>query len=298
MRFYFQNLEHPRKVAKRFHKMHSNTHWDGTKTYLADSQHIVATMYGYSDWRELVKVTKSAKYKPSRFDENIGEEEQRLRIDYQTSILRRYFALPSVSLRIKALSIRVTARSPRSEDLTECYIRENMVCFEDEYNEWRFIPSQRSLSRRDELYEALEVWDSQDINLGDYEAMLSEVSLQHPEDIVPYHYIISAAHEVNAWEYAECHFAKLENVIETSLPDTYPRKRKTFPFIWSGPNRDFLRAIFDLATGYYAVGEFKKAKKWFLFFSRCVDPRVKDSFETNVFLKDLRRKPPLGDVHL
>ena len=60
-------------------------------------------------------------------------------------------------------------------------------------------------------------------------------------------------------------------------------------------NRDFLRAVYYLAVGFYALKDYKKAKAWFLFLTRCANRAI--GLE-KAFLGDLREEMPSGEVHL
>lgn len=72
-------------------------------------------------------------------------------------------------------------------------------------------------------------------------------------------------------------------------------KGRVDPIIWGTiDNRDYLRALYYLAIGFYAAKNYKKAKQWFLFLIRCSPMEI--GIE-KIFLQDLRQPEPEGNIH-
>lgn len=300
MRIYFSTISLPKKAAKRIQK-HFTPEIPGLcqPMPLHEAQHLAAVMLGYQDWHDLEQETKSARHSPSLVDEKASPEEQAARIAFQADVLGQILPFTEPLLHEVALKLRVSAGAPFSTEFEVDAYRQNALFYWEPYGEdpeWRFRPSARSNEKRDELYYLLEQWGSGQITLGDLKEAVDRIIEEQPENIVPYLYIISAAGEVNYWEVAEPYLPKLESVIENSIPSDYPMKRKVPPLIWGTiDNRDYLRSLYFLAEGYYAAGNFKKAKQWFLFLTRCSEREIGNE---KFYLHDLRQPKPKGDLHL
>ncbi|RYY74493.1 MAG: hypothetical protein EOO52_13085 [Gammaproteobacteria bacterium] len=300
MRIYFSSLILPKKAAKRIQKHFTPDYQIFEPMALSHAQFIVAYMLGYEDWHELDQITKSGKYSASLLDEYASADEQQKRIDYQVARLGRLQPQTEPLIKQMVLQFRVSAGNPLSENFAEDGYRTNSLFYWEPWGEepeWRFIPSRRSEEVRDLLYELLNLWGGGEITLGDYEAKLEPLIESQPENIIPYLYLITAyGEDAGYWEDIAPFLEKLEAIILNSIPPSYPKRGKVPPLIWGTiDNRDYLRSIYCLGVGFYAINNFKKAKKWLLFLRRCCAVRLGNEKE---FLIDLRQPNPEGDLHL
>lgn len=299
MRIYFNSLVLPKKAAKRIKKHFTPQANFGNPMPLNEAHKITAWMLGYDTWHELEQITKSANQSPSSLDEQATPEEQKRRISFQADVLGQVCPVTKPILRQFALQLRVSAGSPYSTEFSEDAFRSNAAFYWEPYGEepeWRFRPSLRSKEAREFLYELIESWGRGQISMGGYLKQLEPIIERQPENIVPYLYLISACGEIGQWAYTEDYLPRLEAAIENALPEDYPRKKKVPSFIWGTmDNRDFLRSLYYLGVGYYAAKNFKKAKQWFLFLTRCSSITMGHE---KYFLKDLRLPVPKGDLHL
>lgn len=289
----------PKKAAKRIKKHFSPLSRPDDPMPLNEAQEITAWMLGYDTWHELEQVTKSAKKPASLLDEYTTKEEQQRRIDYQSDVLNRILPLTEPLIRELALTFRVSSSNPLSMKFSDDYYRRNAIFYWESLRgkpEWVFRPSLRSNEQSDHLYDLMDSWGQGRIAIGEYLEQLKFIMDEQPENLIPYIYAIDALGEVGEWPHTENYLPLLESAIEDSIPENYPRKKKVPSFIWGTmENRDFLRGIYHLALGYYAVGNFEKSKLWFLFLTRCSPHQIGAE---RYFLKDLRRSDPNGDFHL
>lgn len=299
MRIYFKSLKLPKKAAKRIQAHFTPSPRLGEKPKLSDAQELTACMLGYSNWHELEQVTKSAKHPPSPVDEEASPEEQARRIDYQANILSYVSPVTEPILREIAFKVRVSAGNPLSTKFSDDAYRVNAVFYWEPYGEdpeWRFRPSIRSANESDDMYALIDRWSRGQINFGEYKDQLDETIERLPEFLTPYLYLLEACSEIKVLEIITDYLPRLEKIILTSLPSNYPMKRKVPAFNWGTiDNRDYLRSIYYLAQGYYAEGDYKKAKQWFLFLQRCSSRTLGHE---KYFLKDIRSSNPDGDLHL
>ncbi|WP_339674100.1 hypothetical protein [Dasania marina] len=300
MQIYFSSIALPKKAAKRIQK-HFSPEPETIFPHmpLHEAQRIAALMLGYKDWHELEQSTNSAKNTPSPLDEQASEEEQSQRLRYQANVLGTLLPLTEPILYELALKFRVSAGAPFSSQFAYDSHRQNKLFYWEPYGEppeWRFRPSARSEETREELYSLIDKWGSGQLNFGEYLFRLDEIIEAQPENITPYLYIIEAIADIGEWEIAKTLLPELEAEIIKSIPANYPMKRKVPALNWGTiDNRDYLRSLYHLAQGYYANGNYKKAKQWFLFLTRCSEFEI--GFE-KCFLVDLRRATPDGEVHL
>ena len=302
MRIYFTSMTLPKKAAKRIQKYFKPNPLIRQPLTLYEAQAITASMLGYENWHTLEKITKSAKHEPSPLDENSSVDTQEERIAFQTKVLvTLYPFLCELHLRKMALKFRVSAKTPRSIKLAliEDY-RKNSLFYCEPLGgepEWRFEPSGRSEEVRLELYDILNnFWRSEKKSLTDYLNQLSIISTEQPENIVPYLYSIEALTANNLWEKAKRQLELLEKAILESIPPNYPMKRKAASVNWYViENRDYLRSLYHLGLTFYALGNYKKSKQWFLFLTRCSSREIEYEI---FFLRDLRQPSPEGDLHL
>jgi CRISPR/Cas system CMR-associated protein Cmr5 small subunit len=298
MRIYFNSMTLPKKAAKRVQKHYSDPCSPFPSMLLSNAQNITSQMLGYENWHELEQVTKSGNNIASQLDEQCSPKVQAERINYQTKVLSWYFPVTEPILKELALRFRVSSSNAWASNFAEDGYRQNSVFYWEPFGEspeWRFRPSARSREFREELYDLLDIWGAGRINLGDYIERLEKVINEQPENIVAYLYIFTACHEVYSWGAAEPHLENFEQAIIKSLPADYPMKRKVPPFIWGTiDNRDYLRGLYYLAMGFYATGNYKKAKQWFLFLTRC---SAIEMGHERFFLHDLRQPEPEGDLH-
>ena len=100
---------------------------------------------------------------------------------------------------------------------------------------------------------------------------------------------------MSTWELCEKYLEALQGAITGSLPQGYSMKNKVASINWGTiENRDYLRSLNYLAQGYYAIGNYKKAKQWFLFLTHCTSREIGLA---KYFLKDMRSQVPYGDLH-
>ncbi len=299
MRIFFDSMTLPKKAAKRIQR-----HFTPTKPGLGEppplhrAQEITAVMLGYENWHDLEKNTKSPTHPASPLDEQADSETQQRRIVFQARQLGRFMPVTEPILMELALKFRVSARSPLSESLANDSYRTNSLLFWEPYGEepeWRFMPSGRSRESGDDLYDLLDDWTDGKINLGRYKEILDATIQEQPENLAPYVYILEAIQNVDAWELTPQYLAPLEAAIENSLPQDYPRNRKVPPLNWGTiENRTYLRSLYYLAQGFYAVGNYKKAKQWFLFLTRCSSVNMGSERD---FLADMKASNPMGNIH-
>ena len=299
MRIYFSSMTLPKKAAKRIQKYYTPDKGYGLPMELHQAQSMTAEMLGYASWHELEEVTKSGAHNPSPLDEDSTEEDQAARLQFQADVLSGWAPVTEPIVKELVLKFRVSAKSPRSAELAEDGYRSNAVFYWEPYGEapeWRFRPSARSRDTKDDLFYLGNEWERGKLNLGDYREKLDSIIAQQPENITAYLHLITAAGEIDAWDYIELYLPKLEIEILKSLPKDYPLKKKVPPLIWGTiDNRDYLRCLYFLGEANYANGNYKKAKQWFLFLRRCSERNIGHE---KFFLHDLRQKEPEGDLHL
>lgn len=299
MRIHFNSLVIPKKAAKRIKKHFSPLSRPDDPLALNEAQKITAWMLGYDTWHELEQVTKSARNPSSLLDEYATKVEQGRRIDFQSDVLNRILPLSEPLIRELALQFRVSSSNPLSIEFSDDYYRRNVIFYWEPLAgeaEWRFRPSLRSKAESDYLYDLMESWNCGRIKIGEYLEQLQAIMDKQPENLLPYIYAIDALREIGEWSYTENYLPLLESAIEGAIPDSYPREKKVPAFNWGTmENRDFLRGIYHLALGFYAVGNFGKSKLWFLFLTRCSPFQIGAE---KYFLEDLRRVDPDGNFHL
>lgn len=299
MRIFFNSMTLPKKAARRVQSYFTPPPGLGEKPKLSDAQNLTAWMLGYDTWHELEQVTKSGSHPPSPVDEESDPIEQKKRIDYQSETLRYVSPMVDPVLRQIALEIRVSAANPKSSKFSEDAYHQNAVFYWEPYGEepeWRFRPSLRYSKTKEELFNLSDKWERGQILLGAYLDKLNAIIAQQPENISAYLDALCACEAVGAWTLGENYLEDLQAAITGSLPPEYPMKKKVAPFIWGTvDNRDFLRALYHLAQGFYAMGDYKIAKQWFLFLRRCSPMEMGAE---KYFLKDIRRPEPYGDLHL
>lgn len=300
MRIYFHEMTLPKKAAKRIQKHYSDKpeFLDGPHL-LSESQLIAARMLGYSDWHELEQVTKSRACAASPLDEDSPAEIQKARLNYQVDVLASMVPLTRPALTRLALKFRVSAGNPHSRNFDFDSYRRNTLFLDEPYGQepgWRYRPSQRSNEIRDELYELSEsYWQSKSIARREYIESLLGVINRQPENLVAFQYLFELFESIGDWEQCVAYLEDFESAVNDTIPAQYPRTKKVPPLNWYIiENRDYLRALNYLATGFYANGDFKKAKTWFLLLTRCSDREIEHE---KFFLHDLRQKIPAGDIH-
>lgn len=262
-----------------------------------NAQEIVAQMLGHDSWSELTEATECAHISAAP-DEFATAIEQDSRVAYQANVLGRFLPFTEPVLRRKALALRVSALDPKSEQLAFDGYRRNTLlhwqCF-TEPKEWRYMPSERSYEVRELLDDLSYSWKQQRLNFGEYENQIVLILQMQPENVAAYLYLFYAIEDIEHWEVAAHYISDFEKAIDRAIPKNYPRTRKSDLMIWETiENRDFLRAVYFLAVGFYALKQYKKAKAWFLFLTRCANREI--GLE-KAFLTDLRDQPS-GDVHL
>ncbi len=299
MRIYFKSMNLPKKASKRVQSHFTSDFMPERNMKLSEAQQLTAAMLGYSDWHDLEQITKLAQHPPSPVDEDASPEEQTKRLDYQADILSQISPVTEPILRQMALEFRVSAGNPLSPKFSDDGYRQNSVFYWEPYGEdpeWRYRPSTRSTQKREELYDLIDQWGRGQMNFGDYKNQLDNTIKEQPENLTPYLYILEAYGEINAWEMISDYLPELENAILKSLPLDYPMKKKIPSLIWGTmENRDYLRSLYHLARGYYALENYKKAKQWFLFLTRCSSIEMGHE---KYYLKDIRSTKPDGDIHL
>jgi hypothetical protein len=301
MRIYFDSTALPKKAAKRIQK-----HFSPADSLfrppmpLSQAQQITALLLGYQGWHELNEVTKSGGDSPSALDEHIDASEQELRISYQMGQLEKILPFTEPVIRKLVLKFRVSAGNPKSLKLKEDGYRQGKLYhwkpFDSSTPEWRFISSERSDMVREDLYDLLGRWESGSINLGEYKNSIDTLLKSQPENLAAYLYIIGACHDLGLWEIGASYLSGLESAILAVIPSNYPMNKKVDKVQWGDmDNRDYLRSVYILALGYYASGQYQKAKKWFLFLVRCSSIEMD---KEKLYLADLRRSEPDGMLHL
>ncbi len=290
----------PKKAAKRIQKHYTPVIQElGPPMPLHEAQGIVAIMLGYEDWHDLEQITKQAKYPPSQLDENCSVQEQDKRLAYQANVLGGVLPFSYAWLYELALKFRVSAGSPISSLFKEDGYRQNVLFYSEPYDEapqWRYRASARSWDNRDDLYKLNGKWGRGEINFEDYKSQLDGFREVAPEDIVPYLYYIEAVNDIHKRELATSYLPKLEAIIIQCIPSSYPMKKKVPPLIWGHiENRDYLRSLYQMAESYYVIGNYIKAKQWFLFLTRCSPFELGNEI---FYLVDMRQASPEGDVHM
>lgn len=263
-----------------------------------NAQEIVAQMLGHDSWNELTEATATA-HKSAAPDEFSTELEQESRVSYQGSVLGRFLPFTEPILLRKALALRVSALDSKSDQLAfDGYRRNTLLHWQcaTEPKEWRFMPSERSYEVRESLCDLCESWQQQRLNFGEYENQIVQILQKQPENLAAYLYLFTAIEDINHWEIADQYISAFEKAINSTMPSDYPRARKSDSMIWGTiENRDFLRAVYYLAVGAYALKKLQKAKTWFLFLTRSTNQEI--GLE-KAFLADLREDQPSGDVYL
>lgn len=301
MRIYFNSIELPKKAAKRIQKHFSPA---GLQFHppmqLNQAQQIAALLLGYQGWHELNEVTKSGKHSSSALDEHVDASEQELRISYQMNQLEKVLPFTEPVIRKLVLKFRVSAGNPKSLEFEEDGYRQGKLYLWKPLDslkpEWRFIPSERSDMVREDLYGLSDQWESGLINFGQYKNSLDAQLKSQPENLAAYLYIISACHDLGFWTVGASYLSGLESAILAVIPSNYPMNKQVDKVQWGDiNNRDYLRSVYILALGYYANGQYQKAKKWFLFLVRCSSIEMD---KERLYLADLRKPKPNRMLHL
>ncbi|WP_166256215.1 hypothetical protein [Marinobacter salicampi] len=298
MRIFFSSLTLPKKAAKRVQKYFSPevSHFPAAK--LSDAQNVTAVMLGYDSWHELSRVTKKGSQSPSPLDEACSAEEQRQRIDYQTAALNQFTPLIDLVLRQAVVKLRVSAANPLSPLLEEqSFDRNRIVFWTDPFNgrsEWRWFPSDRSDSAWDDISEKYKCWERGLLEGGPFVEELIKRLDAEPENLFVIEHLFYLARNSGQFGIVEDLLDQFEAAVIQTIPSDFPKHGSVY-FEWgTHTNRVLHRVTYELAEGYYRIGNFPKAKRWFEFTART-------SKHTRIYcldyLKDLKRAIPCGRVH-
>lgn len=106
MRFYFSDTTRPKQVAqliKVIFPMHK----------LSGTQELVAKLYGYRDWHELVSITKEGKHAQSQFDDDLPEGKRLMRSIQQDELVMELMGVDLLtSSMVVNLRLGLTTKTP------------------------------------------------------------------------------------------------------------------------------------------------------------------------------------------
>jgi len=197
MRIYLDNINIAKSAAKRLKNSLSNDF------PLNKYQIVIANMLGYANWDELHKVTTSKHNKPSPFDEEISQEEQKIRLNYQKNRLAHIFDMEEQKAHAQVLFLRLTSGNKQSENLYLSNYSNNHFAYtyeDDGSVSIEVILSFRSNNKEDELLEM--VCDGGGYESEDLEIWF-ELSKQQPEGIRCHAYLLETLIENNDFDRAK-----------------------------------------------------------------------------------------------
>jgi hypothetical protein len=298
MRIIFRSLTLPKKAARRLQKHYSPDLSPFPPVKLAWAQDVTAIMLGYDSWHELAQVTKNVSQTPSPLDEQCSAVEQRRRIDFQTKALNQFTPLIDLVVRQVVTKLRVSAASPLSPLLeVQSFNRNRIVFWIDPFNgrsEWRFFPSDRSNDSWDAISGKYQCWER---DLADGGALFDELVDRlgaEPENLFAVEHLFYLARNSGEIWLIEDLLDQFEAAVIQTIPANFPLHGPVY-FEWgTNTNRVLHMVTYELAEGYYRIGNYPKAKRWFEFTARTskvIRPYCLD------YLKDLKRPVPCGRVH-
>lgn len=298
MRIIFRSLTLPKKAAKRVQKHFSPDLSPFPPTKLAWAQDVTAIMLGYDSWHELAKVTRNGSKPTSPLDEQCSAEEQRRRIDFQTEALNQFTPLIDLVLRQVVVQLRVSAANPLSPVLEEqSFDRNRIIYWTDPFcgrSEWRFFPSDRSDASWDGISEKYQCWERGLAEGGPFFDELVDRLAAEPENLFAVEHLFYLARNSGQLWLVQDLLDQFEAAVIQTIPANFPQHGPAY-FEWGTHSNRVLHSVtYELAEGYYRIGNFPKAKRWFVFTARtskhtrpyCLD-----------YLKDLKRSVPCGRVH-
>lgn len=317
MRIYFNNINHPKKAAKRIQKafqfIYDAESYDGksssftafgtkeiTPIKLAEAQYLTAYMLGYDDWHELEVTTAGAKQAASPFDEEVSPEVQEERLRYQWSRLNEYY--PNGLVNYINHAGRVSAKSPTSKKLYNRMGLENTMFFNKKYGVWEFEESMRSSRYSTVANDIQDGFGFGQCSLGEAMDKLDDILRIVPESITAIwaslSILMQAGDDENDLNNIAIHFSEeigeLEQRFVSAIPDEYWVEGVDRSLDFSDmDSRDPVRITSMLGHLYYSQKDYKKARKWF-----SIMQEMSDYFDEPYapIITDLEKSKPNGNV--